>query len=182
MTENGLNANSSRRDQMLKLLVQHQTMLSAYVSAIVHDPDLTNDILGDLAVLISSDKASFDLDRPVGPLLRGIARNLTMQALKQRQRFPVPTDPDLLDEIAPELDELDQSDEISRRKEALRACFGLLDGYHRQLLELRYFERQSYDEIERLLKRSVNSLHVMVCRIHKHLAECVRTRLKEGAF
>jgi RNA polymerase sigma-70 factor, ECF subfamily len=175
------NGPRNHRDQFLKWLVEHRTMMAAFVGAIVRDPDIVNEVLGDLAVFIADKGEEFDPTRPIAPLLRGIARNFALRALQQRNRFPVLVDPSILDEIVLELDDLDQSEEITRRKEALKDCLDALPIHQRQLVVFRYFENLSYELISEKVRKPINSLHALLYRTHKILLDCVNVKLKGEA-
>jgi len=175
--------NEQIRDELLRWVAEHRTMLGAYVYAIVRDSDVTNDVLGELTVVIARKGGEFDPARPIAPLMRGIARNLSLRVIRARARNRIePTDPVLLDEISDEIHELDHSDAIQERKNALRRCMETLPNSRRRLLELRYFKNFDYEKISQLVKKSANSLHVRMYRIHQALAECMRRRLSEGGM
>lgn len=172
---------SNNRDQFLKWMVEHRAMMSAYVGAIVRDPHIVNEVLGDLTVFIADKGEEFDPTRPIAPLLRGIARNFALRALQQRNRFPLPVDPSILDEIALELDDLDQPEEIALRKEALKDCVDALPPHQRQLVVFRYFENLSYEVISEKVQKPINALHALLYRTHKILLDCVNGKLKGEA-
>jgi len=169
-----------KREALLRAIARHRTMLAAYVNAIVGQPHVTDDVLGDLTVLMAEKGASFDVSKPLGPLLRGVARNLALQTIEKRSRGAACVDVSILDLVADELDELDESEEIAERKQALRACVDQLPAQRRQLLELRYFEGTSYEQIALRLRKSVDSLYAVFYRIHHVLAECVHRKLGTG--
>ena len=154
--------------------------MTAYINAIVGQAHVTDDVLGDLTVLMAEKGGSFDVSKPLGPLLRGVARNLALQTLEKRSRSAACVDVSILDLVADELDALDETEAIAERKEALRACVEQLPEERRELVKLRYYEGTSYEQISVRLRKTVESLYAVFYRIHHVLAECVQRKLGTG--
>jgi RNA polymerase sigma-70 factor (ECF subfamily) len=171
----------SRSDDALRFLARHKSMLIGYIHAIVGDYDLCEDVYAEMMVAVSRKADQLDLDRPLGPLFRSMARNLSLYELRKRSRGPVVVDPAILDTVSSEIDEYDQEEFMERRKHALRLCLEKLPDARRRLIDLRYFSGLSYDRIAGLLDQSRNTLYVRVHQTHAILSECVRHQLNTGA-
>ncbi len=165
------------RDYLLRWVANHYTMLGAYAYAILRDPELANDVLGDLTVTVSRKAGDVDLERPLAPYVRGVLRNLCLRAYSRKKSRALPVDLAILDIAAVEMDGLDEPALLDERKKALARCLERLSESARKLVELRYFGALSYTKIASKLKKSPESLHAAMYRIHKMLAECVSHQL-----
>ena len=166
------------RDYLLRWVANHYTMLGAYAYAILRNPEATNDALGDLTVTVARKAGDVDLDRPLAPYVRGILRNLCLRAHAHRKSRTVTVDPSLLEIAAAEMDSLDEPGLLDERKKALAACMERLTESARSLIQLRYFKALPYEEIAATLRKSIESLHAAMYRIHHALAKCVLSHLR----
>ena len=67
-------------------------------------------------------------------------------------------------------------------RKALRECVEKLSPYARQLIQMRYVDDLSGQEVAERLNRSPNTVYVALSRTYRHLAGCVERRLaREGA-
>lgn len=172
------NTSSQSYEDAFRHVVAHMTMLRAYLRVIVRDPELTEDVLSDVAVEIARSWERFDRERPFAEWARGIARRVALASLRKRSSQPALLDPEVLDAVGAELDTLGNQAQLEERKVALRECLDKLSGPNRRLVELRYFQNQSYVDISRLLKRSMNALYAAFSRVHGALSDCVKRCLE----
>jgi len=128
-------------EEAFRHVIRHRSMLMAYVRAIVRDPELAEDSLGDVSLVIAREWSRYGQSRPVGPWARGVARNVALSNLRKRGRRPVLLDADVLEAVAVELDSHAERGEAEKRKEALHHCVEGLSDFNRQLVQLRYSEK-----------------------------------------
>ena len=67
--------------------------------------------------------------------------------------------------------------EHERKLAALRGCVGQLPPESRRVVEEHYFQRQSAEAIARQQGRTAGSVRMMLLRVRKALAECIRKKL-----
>jgi len=150
-------------------------MLKAYIFAIVHNPELAEDTLGDVAVEVARCWADFDPTRaPFTSWARGIARRVALANLRKRSGRTLLMDAAVLESVASEIDQFGDEAWLERRKHVLHNCVSKLSALNQQLIAMRYREGRSYSEIAAALKREANALYVAFNRIHQSLSECVQ--------
>jgi RNA polymerase sigma-70 factor (ECF subfamily) len=154
-------------------------MLISYIWAIVRDRELVEDTFGDVSVEIARSWESYDRSRPFGPWARGVARRVALANVREQAGKPAVLDRDILESIGSEIDSTGAQERLNRRMEALKACIGKLSRFSRKLVYLRYSANSTYDEIARIVKRSVNALYTAFSRIHRSLRTCIRKKMEE---
>jgi len=169
---------STQPEEAFRHVIRHRAMLMAYVRAIVRDPELAEDTLGDVSVVIAREWSRYDQSKPFEPWARGVARNVALSNLRKRGRRPMLLDADVLEAVAVELDSHTERGEAEKRKEALTHCVEGLSDFNRHLVQLRYSENRSTREISGLVNWTIDSLYVAFSRIHKALRRCVERRLE----
>ena len=170
----GSGGSSQPQEDAFRCVIRHRSMLMAYVRAIVQDPELAEDTLGDVSVAIARHWGRFDKSKPFGPWARGVARRVALTNLRKHRKRPVLLDSDVLEAVGTELDAYADQAEAEWRKQALDHCLEKLTDFNRLLVRLRYSENRPMREIARVVNWSVDSLYVAFSRIHKALRECVR--------
>lgn len=154
-------------------------MLLGYIAAIVRDPDLTEDIFQNVAVVVLDKGHAVEAEEDFPRWARRVARLEALTALRRRRRAPSPLDPALIDLLE---DEWAATDAAAPAEPALRECLERLSPHARSLIQLRYAEGLSGKQVAERLNRSPNTVYVALSRAYRCLAECVRRRLgKEGA-
>jgi RNA polymerase sigma-70 factor (ECF subfamily) len=169
-----------RQERSVGLLLSHRAMLLGYIASIVRDPDLTEDVFQNVAVIVLDKAGSLANDEDFPAWARRVARFESLAALRKRKRAP-----ELLDQSVLELLEDDWSSgdgaPVPARK-ALRECVERLSPYARQLIHMRYVEELSALDVAERLNRSPNTIYVALSRTYRLLAGCVERRLaREGA-
>jgi RNA polymerase sigma-70 factor (ECF subfamily) len=168
-----------RQERSVALLLSHRAMLLGYITAIVRDPDLAEDVFQNVALVVL-DKAG-DVDGDGFPAwARRVARLESLAALRKRRRAPELLDQSMLDLLEDHWSAGDAAPAPARK--ALRECVEGLSPYARQLIRLRYAEGLSGQDVAERLNRSPNTVYVALSRTYRHLADCVERRLaREGA-
>ncbi len=168
-----------RQERSVALLLSHRAMLLAYIVAIVRDPDLAEDIFQNVAMVVLDKAHGVAKDEEFPPWARRVARLEALTALRKRKRVP-----ELLDQSVLELLEDHWSfteTEPAPKRKALRECVEKLSPYARQLIQLRFVDECSAQEVASQLNRSPNTIYVALSRTYRHLAGCVERRLaREG--
>ena len=170
------NGSGQPYEEAFREVVAHRTMLRAYIDAIVHDPQLTEDTLSDVAIEISRSWGRYDKTKPFSPWARGVARRVALSNLRKNTRRPYMLDPQILGAVGSRIDSLGDEKQLAARKQALQRCLKKLSGVSHKLIHLRYFESLTYEEIAAVVNKSINTLYVTFSRIHTGLAQCVRSR------
>jgi len=162
--------------QAFRLIMQHRTMLAAYVRAIVRSPELAEDTLGDVSVEIARCWDAYDPSRPFGAWARGVARRVALANLRRHGAQPALLDEEVLERVGAKIEAISAAGLLAERKEALRRCVQELPGPEQALVRSRYYENRSYADIAGSTGRTVDALYVAFSRIHRALRECVQRR------
>ncbi|MBN1675234.1 MAG: sigma-70 family RNA polymerase sigma factor [Kiritimatiellae bacterium] len=165
-------------EQAFRQVIAHRTMLKAYIQAIVRDPVLAEDTLSDVTIEIARSWARYDPARPFPNWARGVARRVALNALRGLGKRPATLDPEVLEAVGSEIDACGGEARLESRKRLLRRCVAQLSEPNRRLVQLRYFENQTYEQIADAVRRSVNALYVAFNRIHEALSRCIRENLE----
>jgi RNA polymerase sigma-70 factor (ECF subfamily) len=151
----------------------HRAMVRAYLHAILHDGDLVEDTLSDVAVEVARCWDVYDPAMPFGPWVRGIARRLALKRLRRHRRLALGLPDDVLESLGAAMDQLGDGMALDAQKRQLRQCLEGLSERNRELVRLRYFEDQRLDAIAARSKRTLGALYVAFSRIHAALLRCM---------
>jgi RNA polymerase sigma-70 factor (ECF subfamily) len=175
---------SAGNDEVMRLLLKNQSMLSVFVFTLVQDWDLADDAVQEAAVYICSHWQEFTPGTNFGAWARAIARNRLRELLKARQKTgaQIPElDLDSLSEHVTEKEWDRYGDFFSTRKQALSDCVQTLPHNARRVIDLHYAERQSAEDIAAEMKRSIDAVYKMLSRIRVQLRQCVEQHMaREG--
>ena len=161
------------QDKAFLQVLAHHTMLRAYILAIVRDPHLAEDTLSDATLAIVHAWPRFDQRQPFAPWARGVARLVALTNLRKAQRL-VDLSDDVLESVGAQLDALGSEAELEERRQKLRSCVEQLHERSRELVQLRYYDEQSYEDIARRTGRTMVALYKAYSRIHEALTRCVK--------
>lgn len=163
---------------LVRLLLGQRAMLLGYLSSLVRDAHLAEDLFQEIALVIL--KKGHELSDASGfPLwARKIARLEALNALRRKQRAPRPLDEAVLDVLDRQWEASDET--ASPAADALRACLQRLPPRSRQLVEMRYRDGVSGRALAEKVSQPVNTVYVTLARVHRALAECIRGRLAPG--
>ncbi len=115
--------------------------------------------------------------------LRGIARNVLREAVRQRARSEARELP-LLDEEATFVEtqwrRLESDGRGDLRREALRTCLDSLDGRARRALELHYGEHLGRERTGAMLGIAPEGVKTLLRRTRALLRACIERRMEHG--
>lgn len=159
-----------------QVIERYQTKLFVYLFRLIGDREEARDILQDVFLKAYRNLNSFDADRKFSSWIYRIAHNEAVNYIKRKslKRF-IPWD-----SITSTKDKLESSsmeegaDKAWMRKESNREideAIKKLPFKYRQVLVLRYYSDNSYDEISDIIGRPVNTVGTLINRAKKKLAE-----------
>lgn len=172
---NDLPAPASPSPEFLLLLINHQSVLYAAITALLGGVDGAQDVLQETNVVLLEKASDFDATRPFVPWALTFARFQVMGWRKRQSRDRLVLDDVLFAAVA---DRLTQ-DHVTpnHRLDALERCLHKLPPSWRDLLDARYANGEAVQEIAARLGRTVNVVSVSLFRIRKALLDCLRTTL-----
>ena len=170
------------QDDAIRLLARHHSRLLAYVTLIVHDRHLAEDVLQETSVVVINRAVEKTTAKLFPAWSRRVARNIALEMLRGRKgQLMATVEPAVLDSMETAWQEMDEGDSLLSRKQALRACMEKLSANSRNVLKMKYEDAMSGTAMAEHLGRSVDGLYVTISRIHKALADCVKARLAREA-
>ncbi len=164
------------RPSLARQLLEHRDVLFAYVLALVRDWVAAEDLFQEISlVVLRKDREGAAVER-FGPWSREIARRTVLNYWKTTARSRLILSAEVLDSIDAVFARRDD-EEAARGGEmlsALRHCLGRLPAHLRRVVDLRYQESLSLDEVARRLGRSAGAVQVSLSRTRARLLECTR--------
>jgi RNA polymerase sigma factor (sigma-70 family) len=149
-------------------------MVLAYALAICGDPHLAEDVCQE-ALLVAMRAWERFPDRPPAPWLKEVIRR---KVLELRRRL-APADGLSADAVAA-IDTAPWEEPVpARERAALTACLGRLRREVRAVLDARYVERTSCEDIAVRLRRPVASVYTMLKRARSALRRCIEQAIAQ---
>lgn len=161
----------------LRQLLANRAMLLGYINVITGDPTLTEDVFQEVSIVVMEKFPMVqDLDG-FRPWARTIARFQALKAVNKRRANPVILAGEVIDRLDQAWEEHDREDPRASSVAALERCIAKLTPRAQELVQLRYHEDLSGQHIADRLRKPLNTIYVAISRIHRTLAECVRSEL-----
>ncbi len=159
------------------LVSAHHRRLRGFVAVLGVPPDSVDDVSQEVFLRGFRLLDRVDDLRQFDRFLRGIARNVVKEHF--RARLPAHRSfEELVDRLSAR-EPADRSDG-SEVMEALRRCLERLTPRSRRMLDLRYAEEKSPDEIASELGLKGGSVRVLLVRIREALVKCMRPEARAG--
>ena len=156
-----------------KLVRLHQAGVRAFLAARLARRDEAEDLAQDVFLTAYRKRDEFDPALPLGPWLRGIARNLLLNHLRKFRPQPIGG----LDALQGLLDKR-LAEQLTGEREpatlaALRECLSELDGPALGLVVSHYLEGETLREIQSRTGRGYSALTMQLHRTRAVLARCI---------
>jgi RNA polymerase sigma-70 factor (ECF subfamily) len=161
----------------VRILLSERSGILSYLFGISSDIHAAEDVFQDLVIKVTQKRPEISDRDHVLAWARAAGRNALIDALRKRRRQRVVFDTDVLDQLEADWQRFDRPTQATR-VEALRQCLGELNPAARQLIEMRYADGLSGQQMADSLKRPRGSLYVSLSRVYRALAECVRRRIE----
>lgn len=160
------------------LVREHQDMLVAYVSGIIDDHALVEDVCQEAFIEGFRNLAALRRDESYPAWLRTIARHRALAALKQRNREAAlgPETVAGMEEVFLAI-ERTSGGSFRERVAALRSCIDLLPQSMRECCHLHYFDGERTADIAARLGLSLAAVLKRLQRTREALGDCIGRRL-----
>jgi RNA polymerase sigma-70 factor (ECF subfamily) len=167
------------QETALRGILAEEPLLLGFVRAIVGSRTLAEDIFQDLVVLVMRKHAEIPNAAALPGWSRRAVRFLALKALEKRARERPVMDEELIALIERAVED-DGEVAVDPYLSALSACREKLSPAARELLALRYEQGIPGEQIAERLGRPLNTVYVTISRLHRTLADCIRTRVRGG--
>jgi RNA polymerase sigma-70 factor (ECF subfamily) len=165
----------SQSEAVARAWVLAQPVVDAYITAAVRNFADAQDILQDVAVAVLDGAAHPPVDKSFAAWTIGIARHKIADHFRRQKRQQVPMDDDVLEVLAEAF--AAPPDLWTAEGQALELCLRGVKGDARRLLDLRYREGHSPQEIARTTGRTPEAIRASLLRVRRSLRECIERRL-----
>lgn len=153
-----------------KQFINHTPELRAFLSALVIDSHLVDDLMHAVFLTVTTNASSFDQSREFLPWLRTIAKNKAIDAAREAGRGPQVLAPDVIETMAESVPSLAPA---AADVEHLALCIEELAPRARTAITLRYYESLKPPEIARRMSLAVQSVNVTLSRARASLRDCL---------
>lgn len=167
-------------EEFVRLFTRYQRKIYWYIFAILHDSYDTEEVFQETALVLWQKFATF---QPGTSFVAWACRVAYNKALRYRDehRRELPCFSDVfLEEVAPELLTIIDSDATDLLHERLADCYGHLNQQDRDLIERRYKPGATTKRVAAEVGRSTDAVYKALNRIHQSLFDCMTGKLLEG--
>jgi RNA polymerase sigma-70 factor (ECF subfamily) len=167
-----------RTGEYVQLLTGAQSRLYAYICCLVGESAAARDVLQETNLALWNKAEEYDRGRPFLPWAYRVAYLQVLAYRKTCARSRLVFDEELVSELAEQTESRDA--DFDRRLEALGDCIDKLPGPRREILDRRYRDGDSLDQIAERLSKAPNVVAASLYRIRKMLMDCIESRLAAG--
>ncbi len=173
-------ARSGDQGAFAGLVNRFHRVVMGYVSGIVHDRDVADDVAQDVFLAAYQSLDRFNEQSKFSTWLIGIARNKSISALRQiatqRKREEAAGNEILLSLRAEYLEQIKQS-QRQEQIDALRTCLDKLPAEQRSWLNRHYHDNESAQSIAVDVGRSGSGMRMLFLRLRHALYDCIQQQL-----
>lgn len=164
-----------------QFLVERHSLLG-FIQGLVRDPHVTEDIFQEVWLRLAAETERDGRIVDQSRWCRGVARNLVLRHWRTQRNAKVEANSPLLEF----LDRMEQAfteastqpDSLAERQHALNDCLLRLPENSRNVLDLRYEQGCSIEEIASRTRHSTAAVVKVLYRLRRALAECIEKHLK----
>jgi RNA polymerase sigma-70 factor, ECF subfamily len=165
----------SDSEAIARAWVLAQPIVDSFISSAVRNHADAQDILQDVAVAILDHHSSPPLGGNFTAWTIGIARHKIADHFRRQTRLQLVMTEDVLQDVADAFS--GQIDVWTAQGHALELCLDRVKGDAKHLLDLRYREGHSPQEIARRFGRTSEAVRASLLRVRRNLRECIERRL-----
>ena len=167
---------------MTREFLQNRQALLGFIFALTRDPLAAEEIFQEVALAILGEAAAGKSVDPFLPWAREVARRRVAEYYrKSTQRRVAPLNESMVELISRSYRENEEGPEREAlRLASLRRCVDQLGGRAREVIDLRYRLQRGVEQIAAALSWRSDSVHVLLARTRRILADCVRSKLSSA--
>ena len=166
------------RELLARCWMQSQASLTAFLMASTPQFSDAEDLLQEVAAEVARRFDEYDQKRPFLPWALWVAKIKIADFYRLKERRPVKFVGESIDALSEACDRIQET--LSEEKWALEKCLSNLTGRSRELLQLRYFDDLSPQEIGERLDMPAGNVRTALSRIRSSLTSCVKMTLAGG--
>jgi len=174
-----LQSDVDRMQQLERIVREHQARLRAYVCSRTGDPDLSDDVVQEVFLIVYRKLDTLDFSASIFPWLVTVARSQVRQRWRAKEQVSEPDHIALM--MAERQLDKDEAGEsfLESKLDQLKKCIAKLQGKARALIDLVYHENKTCDEASLALGMNGTAARVALHRARKALRDCVDSAMRE---
>jgi RNA polymerase sigma-70 factor (ECF subfamily) len=166
--------------EIASILLDSRSSLCALAWVILRDPHQASDVFQDIMVQALEDPSRFQSAEHLRNWARQAARHRAIDGRRRGKRRGESLPPAVVERFC-ELNAR-QQDQIEPRVEALERCLEGLPVPARKLIQLRYGQGLSCDDVAEECQLSLAATYQRLSRLHRQLRDCIERRLRRPQF
>jgi RNA polymerase sigma-70 factor (ECF subfamily) len=169
---------SGNRSAMRTLYLRHNVRVFRFISRIVADSALAEDLVSDVFIDVWSKAGSYEGRSQVSTWLLAIARFKALSAVN-RPREVLGDEPamELVEDTADTPEETVLKDD---RTAQLRRCLAQMSREHREVIDLVYYHEKSVEEVAEITRLPKNTVKTRMFYARKRLAQLLASHQDFG--
>ncbi len=161
--------------EFVRILTGAQMNLFTFICMLMGNREKARDVLQDTNLMLIKHADEYDPERAFLPWAKAFAYNQVRAYLKRTSRSRLVFDTELVNTIAEET--ITKPDEDAERMlELLESCMERLRPDQKELIQARYFRKESAESLAKRWERSVVSVRVQTHRIRVLLRGCIEAK------
>ncbi|MCM8537120.1 MAG: sigma-70 family RNA polymerase sigma factor [Lentisphaeraceae bacterium] len=165
-------------ESFAKLIRENQGKVFAYIVVRVNNRHEAEDFTQEVFLTAFKKLASFDLNMPFTPWLRGIAANILRNYWRKKKETAAGGQ----DELQGLIDQHINTHSESHKHDTLdflRQCLTEADTESSKLITLRYFKESSLASLKEELNLNHSTLTMRLHRIREEIRKCINQKISE---
>ena len=163
-------------EDFARLFMQNQPSLLRFVRSMVPQFADAEDVLQETAVALWKKAAEYDTEQPFLPWAMQFAKYKIYQHRRNNQNRVV-LDSDVLEFLMEEGEGVDPI--LEKRRHHLAVCLKKLSDKSTSLLQLRFYEKLTVQQVAEESGISASTLYKVYYRIRDELAKCITNSMRE---
>jgi RNA polymerase sigma-70 factor (ECF subfamily) len=162
-------------DRFMELYLRTQPLLRSFIFSLVRNTNETDDMVQEVSIDLWKCFHRYDSSRPFSAWAIGVARNHILRWRRKLGNKRLVFLPELEQMLAVDFQESEP--ELETRRRALETCVSRLDSDAQYLLDLRYENGLSLQEIAEKEAKTVNAINKALGKVRALLLRCTEYAL-----
>ena len=162
--------------------LEFRSEFMGYLYAITRDVDLAEEVYQNAAVVVLETSEQHEAFGSFRAWAKEVVRRQALNSLRKKatsKKQVRPVSPELLDAVSSAfLNEPGSQELVSRESAALNSCLDKLASEKRTMVNLRYQDNNSFEEIAIQVGSTPAAIQRSISRIRKKLHDCIQYKLR----